>query len=489
MKRRINHGVIVIMTLALLFSGCAVNPPAPSASASPLPNWNDGRMPVTLKAPLYFLSEDGTHFAIMTKEIQAQEDQTRTEALLWALIEGPSSSYKPILPVNTQVEWVEESTGIINVFLSGDFPGFTPEEYLIAKTAIADTLIDAEGADSVNVYINGVQPDYMGIPTGPARRYTEDISSLLNGYAAMGEAAQEDGTIKSTAILYFRDESGQYLIPQEVPVDYNTSDNISTIIQAMIKGPKTGSNLKAVLPLDLTTLEPPVLVENLDGTRTAVLNFSGLPILSDAASQVAEVLPYAALCCSITGNLPNVRDIIIKLNGKAVTGVPGADFLPDGRIQRELFHELTGNHITLYFPDKDFKSLITVKRCVPQRLAMDPSTRISELMRGPLEAENENAWPVFPNGVTLADLAGVQITGNTVVVNFSYDFKRKCEGLSAAGENMLIFSIVNSMTEMVGIRRVQFIFDGKIYATLAGHINTETPLMRNPGLIMKEPGT
>ncbi len=487
MKNRIKTIIALILSLPLAFTGCAANSPSPSTSASPLPNWNGGKMPVTLKAPLYFLSEDGTHFAIMAKDIQAQEDETRTEALVWALIEGPSGDYKSILPANTQVDWVEESTGIINVFLSGSFPGFTPEDYLIAKTAIADTLIDAEGVDYVNVYINGILPDYMGIPTGPATRYTEDIATLLNGYAAQGQAMEEEGAITSTAVLYFRDESGQYLIPQAVPVQYDASDNVQTIIQALIKGPKTGSGLKAVLPPDLTELEPPTLVDNADGTRTAILNFSGLPILSDAASQVAEVLPYASLSSSITGNLPNVRDIIVKLNGKPVTGVPGADFLPDGRIQRELFHELTGNHITLYFPDKEFKSLITIKRCVPQRLAMDPSTRISELMRGPLEAENESAWPVFPGGVALTDLAGVQISGNTVVINFTYDFKRKCEGLSAAGENMLVYSMVNSMTEMAGIRRIQFIFDGKIYASLAGHIHMQTPLMRNPGLIMKEP--
>lgn len=69
-------------------------------------------------------------------------------------------------------------------------------------------------------------------------------------------------------------------------------------------------------------------------------------------------------------------------------------------------------------------------------------------------------------------------------LNFSQNFAKTFQGRGSAGEIMTVFSIVNSMTELSNIKRVQFFIEGKTLESLGGHISITEPLIRNPGIII-----
>ncbi|MDP2892727.1 MAG: GerMN domain-containing protein [Bacillota bacterium] len=485
--RKAAYAVCIVMLAALfVLQGCS--PGGPAASQTPLPSCVP--LPTgetaSFKAALYFLNPDKTLFATETANIEVGSGESRPEAALQALISGPKADFLPVMPRETQIEYVESSLDVINVYLKGDFDAFLPDDYMIARTAIANTLSELEGVSSINVYFNGIEPGYAGMPTGPAERYTSGITDLLSEAIKMKQDIDSGETAASTAVVYFRDARGQYLMPQPMAVQWGATGNIEAVIDILKNGPKGDTGLLPVLPSDIELLEPPSITGNNDGTKTAVLNFAGLPIIPDVQGTSAETLPYASLVYSITGNIPLIRDVIIKLNGKPVTEVTGMQFPANGQMKREDFIDLIGNYITLYFPNKEFTGLLAIQRSVPQRSAMDAAARIHELMRGPLYTENDDAWPLFPSGISSDDLLGVKISGDIAVVDLSMKFKERCVGLDASGENALVYAIVNSLTEIKGVKRVQFLFGGNPYETLSGYLCLTVPLMRNPGLIIPE---
>lgn len=137
--------------------------------------------------------------------------------------------------------------------------------------------------------------------------------------------------------------------------------------------------------------------------------------------------------------------------------------------------------IILYFSDKEFGNLIPEKREVSKEsiLKNPEETIINELIKGPI---NQMLLPTIPKGTKLLSLTK---TDNTVTVNFSKEFVENHPGGSAA-ETLTIYSIVNSLTELKDVEKIQFLIEGKKREEYKGHYQFDIPFTRNEGLIKKE---
>lgn len=84
------------------------------------------------------------------------------------------------------------------------------------------------------------------------------------------------------------------------------------------------------------------------------------------------------------------------------------------------------------------------------------------------EPETEGAVTLIPPSVTLID---VRTEGDMVYVNF------EGEGLNGGSmeESFTISQIVDSLTELEGINKVQFLIDGEVGESLMGHIEIREP--------------
>ncbi|MDA8443335.1 MAG: GerMN domain-containing protein [Peptococcaceae bacterium] len=81
-----------------------------------------------------------------------------------------------------------------------------------------------------------------------------------------------------------------------------------------------------------------------------------------------------------------------------------------------------------------------------------------------------------------AKLLRAWVKDDIVYLDFSHEFRERHWG-GTSGENATIFGIVNSLTELPQIHRVQFLLEGKVEESILGHLDTHIPLERNPALI------
>ena len=104
---------------------------------------------------------------------------------------------------------------------------------------------------------------------------------------------------------------------------------------------------------------------------------------------------------------------------------------------------------------------------------------MKELMKGP-------ETPGL-TGLTIpkeARLLSVEVKDEIAYVNFSRELIEKHVG-GSTGEMMTIVPIVNSLTELPGIKKVQFLVEGQKEKTLAGHVIFDEPFERSEDWIKR----
>lgn len=132
--------------------------------------------------------------------------------------------------------------------------------------------------------------------------------------------------------------------------------------------------------------------------------------------------------------------------------------------------------VTLYFSDDQAMYLVPEQREVTKRGETLEEVIIAELINGPVEAGLGRTIPKE------AKLLSVSVVDNVAYVNFSKEFRTKHWG-GSTGETHTIYSVVNSLTQLDGIDKVQFLLEGDNMDTLAGHIETSEPIGPNMSMV------
>ncbi|HEY8489255.1 MAG TPA: GerMN domain-containing protein [Thermaerobacter sp.] len=117
----------------------------------------------------------------------------------------------------------------------------------------------------------------------------------------------------------------------------------------------------------------------------------------------------------------------------------------------------------------------------PWRRTVDRPQRTADLARIALEnllepPANSPFVSVLPKGTRVLSVS-VDDSQQTAYVNFSEEFIKNHPG-GSYGEGVTIHAIVQTLTGIPGIRRVQILVEGKPVETLAGHIAIDQPLER-----------
>ena len=92
--------------------------------------------------------------------------------------------------------------------------------------------------------------------------------------------------------------------------------------------------------------------------------------------------------------------------------------------------------------------------------------------------------PTIPEGTKLR--SPVSINGGIATVDLTREFIEKHPGGKDA-EQMSIYSIVNSLTELKEIQKVKFTIDGKERKEFKGGFKFDEPFPRSQSLISKDP--
>ena len=144
--------------------------------------------------------------------------------------------------------------------------------------------------------------------------------------------------------------------------------------------------------------------------------------------------------------------------------------------------DMVNTEITLYFGDDQAMYLIPEKRVVSvEEKAKDEkliAVIVNELIAGP---KDQNLRPTIPPETKLLS---VEINNKVANINFTEEIRTKHWG-GSSGETMTITSLVNSVTELGNIEKVQFLIEGEIPDSLIGHWYTGEPIERNTEIIKK----
>ena len=131
--------------------------------------------------------------------------------------------------------------------------------------------------------------------------------------------------------------------------------------------------------------------------------------------------------------------------------------------------------MTLYYPDDSGMKLIAVKRDV--KPTPDKYTAVMKsLMSG---TDKKGTVDIIPK---TAKLRSVKVKDGVAKVDFSRELVKDFNG-GSTGEEMLVGSIVDTLTEFSEVKKVQILVEGKPVETIAGHMDTEKPISRMTGLL------
>lgn len=133
--------------------------------------------------------------------------------------------------------------------------------------------------------------------------------------------------------------------------------------------------------------------------------------------------------------------------------------------------------VTVYFPTSDATGLVPIER--------DVTATNQDVIRAMFK---EFSTP--PSGLvaplpTDTELLDAKIKDGIATINLSKNFKNNFEG-GATGEQMVLYSIVNSLTSLPDVKSVEFLLEGEQTVAILGALDTSTPVKRNESLILRQ---
>jgi len=132
--------------------------------------------------------------------------------------------------------------------------------------------------------------------------------------------------------------------------------------------------------------------------------------------------------------------------------------------------------LTLYFPNSDASGLVPTDRTVTVADQEVIKAMFTELATPPTGMEKP-----LPKGTVLKSAS---VKDGVATIDLSTEFKKNFTG-GSAGEEMTLYSIVNTLTTLSNVQSVQFLLEGKKLDGILGQLDTSTPLKKNVSLILK----
>lgn len=130
--------------------------------------------------------------------------------------------------------------------------------------------------------------------------------------------------------------------------------------------------------------------------------------------------------------------------------------------------------VQLYYPDEEGEKVVPVKATVA---AKDKYKAVVEaLIKG---TDTPHLTGIFPKGTKVNR---VMVQNGLATVDFSPELVERFVG-GSTGEEMLVGSLVNTLTEFPEITSVQIVVNGKETETISGHLDISAPFTRQPGLL------
>ncbi len=271
------------------------------------------------------------------------------------------------------------------------------------------------------------------------------IAVLLCSLAGCGE---DKNLEKYEATLYFVNPAKTDIVSQTREIKYDPSEILAEkIINELLKGP-AGADAVSVIPKETELLS--VSVEN----NCAICNFSADIYSSVETDNILIRTSILRTLTSVEG-IESVKILVnsgvyIDADGFEVGKMSAEDIVYDTDPEDEQHR-----YVRLYFADKEAGKLVAEARKVTLSAKESVEMRIlKELIKGP---EKKILVKTIPEETKILS---VETKEGVCFVNLSQEFISRHIGGSNS-EMLTVYSIVNSLTQLENVDKVQFLIEGQ----------------------------
>ncbi len=297
------------------------------------------------------------------------------------------------------------------------------------------------------------------------------IVMLLSAGCVRGNNDKDAKETQKTVSLYFGNADGTDLAEEQLSVKDIAPDKVpGYVMEQLLAGPKKQENSRVI--------RAGTSLLGLDVDKgSATVNLSREFYNEEGIMDVLASASIVKSLCSVRG-IGMVKILIegaeLSLDdGRTISEMKDNDlvFDADALMQDE-------SNITLYFSDAEASGLMReIRRVkVPKGESMEKII-VSELIRGP---QKEKMYRTIPQDTKIRS---VETKDGVCFVNLSSEFISKHSGGTAA-EELTVYSIVNSLTELSNVERVQFLIEGEKKDVFI-HMVFNEPIARDVSLVLK----
>ena len=310
------------------------------------------------------------------------------------------------------------------------------------------------------------------------------ISILVIGLVVFGISFFLDLNTKSgthiNARVYFRTDINN-VDYEEYPVQIqdNKIMTAEVLSKFMSVGPKN-VNLHKTTPADLHIIEP--LIIRIEPERPTdsvfVINFTNEYY---NMTPQEEMFFRATLTWSMT-DLDFINNVEILVENKPLTNSLGMPMSLQNRQNIDIYGVLppfpiVSRVVKLYFSDETGTKLLPEERTIDAdpRLPVDQLI-VEQIILGP---RKEGYYPTVSTDVSIVDVSRKE---GICFVNLSADFLSKGPVMPVT-DDVAVYSIVDSLMEVTGVNKVQFLIDSENVGILKGDIDLSRQFDRNDEII------
>lgn len=484
---------IALLAMLMAVSPCLAELPEPAEVPTDM-IIGEAREAYRTDAVIYYKTLDGTGLTAVRRTLEVPRDKTAVRVALEELLSpNGAANVISVAPGDAEIIGIENACGLATVNLAVDAASLqSGQDLLMMVTAISNTLMSLSGVGAVNVLIDSRQESAFELPIGATTATEGDVTVLAAQYQADEErflGAEESATpLSRTVALYFPSVNGQWTLPELRRVDFKGADYAARLLDELIAGSTSGGAYASFLSGGVSVLaaEPRLSVSSA-GVRVLDVYLTGALRDYLILQGIAEWQMAAAITLTMTTFIPELDAVSIYIDGAAMTQLNlrgNMRTFADGLLRRDDFSSYIGGIAPLYFSDGQ-GGLTKVERAMSARRAQSAYSLVLQLISGPSSGD-AGAQAVMPVGATADDLLGVSIEDDVATVNFSANFYRLCQTLDETGERSLVYSIVNTLTEMPDVSAVSILIEGERVETLANEVYLKSELMPNPGLVERQ---
>ena len=305
------------------------------------------------------------------------------------------------------------------------------------------------------------------------KSYVCGIMALLLLLCLTGCQKKEEPQVESDYLLYYINKEETSVVTEDYEPQGETADELVGEFIGLLQKSPADANKRAAIPQNVT-----ILSYSLDKGQL-LLNFDSTYLGMD---KIYEILCRSAIVRTLC-QIPEVEYVSFQIGNNPLLD---SNETPVGPLSAESFVENMGDEINtytvttlkLYFANATGDKLVNEQ--VDIRYSSNMSVEklvVEQLIRGPI---TEDAYPAIPSETKIVS---VSTKDGICYVNLDQGFLS--QGYDVL-ETIPIYSIVNSLTEIPGISKVQILINGETNLVYRESIRFETIFERNLDLIEEE---